>query len=189
MEVRALFGRFVWRGVNIDDVTIPILPEVRGSIPHWRCVNTTGSHTLLMTGSGTPFDPPLYATVRDRNVDLPMWSKCKKFALKSCCTISRFNWKFNNFQGTYSNEFYITNRSMFEFYIILLVWCSWLVCCKDRGLHLYMNDMWYPDRIDNSCKGFVFMFHSTVHVMNLISKLHFSSASIWMQPLWYQRMQ
>jgi len=22
MEVRALFGRFVWRGVNIDDVTI-----------------------------------------------------------------------------------------------------------------------------------------------------------------------
>jgi len=29
MEVEALFGRFVWRGVNIDDVTIPILPEVR----------------------------------------------------------------------------------------------------------------------------------------------------------------
>jgi len=23
-----------------------ILPEVRGSIPHWRCVNTTGSHTI-----------------------------------------------------------------------------------------------------------------------------------------------
>jgi len=22
MEVRALFGRFIWRGVNIDDVTI-----------------------------------------------------------------------------------------------------------------------------------------------------------------------
>jgi len=27
MEVRALFGPFVWRGVNIDDVTIPILPR------------------------------------------------------------------------------------------------------------------------------------------------------------------
>jgi len=46
IELVALFGRFVWRGVNIDDVTIPILPEVRGSIPHWRCANTTGSHTL-----------------------------------------------------------------------------------------------------------------------------------------------
>jgi len=46
MEVRALFGRFVWRGVNIDDVTIPILPEARGSIPHWSCANSTGSHTL-----------------------------------------------------------------------------------------------------------------------------------------------
>jgi len=23
-----------------------ILPDVRGSIPHWRCANTTGSHTL-----------------------------------------------------------------------------------------------------------------------------------------------
>jgi len=34
MEVRALFGRFVWRGVNIDDPQ-SILPEVRGSIPHW----------------------------------------------------------------------------------------------------------------------------------------------------------
>jgi len=31
MEVRALFGRFVWRGVDIDDPQ-SILPEVRGSI-------------------------------------------------------------------------------------------------------------------------------------------------------------
>jgi len=46
MEVRALFGGFVWWGVNIDDVTIPILPDVRGSTFHWRCANTTGSHTL-----------------------------------------------------------------------------------------------------------------------------------------------
>jgi len=28
MEVRALFGRFVWRGVNIDDVTIHPSREV-----------------------------------------------------------------------------------------------------------------------------------------------------------------
>ena len=43
MEVRAVFGRFVWCGVNIDNVTIH---PSRGSIPHWRCANTTRSHML-----------------------------------------------------------------------------------------------------------------------------------------------
>jgi len=47
MEVGALFGRLVWRGINIyDDPSQPILPEVRGSIPHWRCANATAPHTL-----------------------------------------------------------------------------------------------------------------------------------------------
>jgi len=45
MEVRALFGRFVWRGVNIDDVTIHPSRGLRIN-PHWRCANTTRSHTL-----------------------------------------------------------------------------------------------------------------------------------------------
>jgi len=47
MEVGALFGRFVWRGINIDDVTIH--PSRGSKIPHWRCANTTGSHTLHST--------------------------------------------------------------------------------------------------------------------------------------------
>jgi len=65
MEVRALFGRFVWRGVNIHDVTIrveltsmtshSVLPEVWGSIPHWRCANTTGSHTLQLSVFGSAY--------------------------------------------------------------------------------------------------------------------------------------
>ena len=47
MEVRAFFGRFVWHGISIYDVTIH---PSRGSIPHWRCANTTGPHTLQKIG-------------------------------------------------------------------------------------------------------------------------------------------
>jgi len=43
IEVKVSFSRFVWRGIN---TSMTIFPEVRGSIPHWRCANTTGSHTL-----------------------------------------------------------------------------------------------------------------------------------------------
>jgi len=43
MEVRARFSRFVWRGLHRWRHN----PHPsRGSIPHWKCANTTGSHTL-----------------------------------------------------------------------------------------------------------------------------------------------
>jgi len=44
--------------------------------------------------------------IRNRNVYLPVDSKCIKFALKSHCTIPRFNFKFKSFKESYSNEFY-----------------------------------------------------------------------------------
>jgi len=38
----------------------------------------------------------IYINIRDRNVNLPIDSKCKNFAFTSRCTIPRFNLKFNN---------------------------------------------------------------------------------------------
>jgi len=49
MEVGALFGRFAWHGIT-SMTSQSILPEVRGSIPHWRCANTTGLHTVHKPG-------------------------------------------------------------------------------------------------------------------------------------------
>jgi len=42
MEVRALFGRFFWRGDGTNNCLLRFL----GSSPHGRCVNKTRSHTL-----------------------------------------------------------------------------------------------------------------------------------------------
>jgi len=42
-----------------------------------------------------------------RNVDLPIDSKCKKFALKSCCTPLDSTKNLTTFRETYSGEFYI----------------------------------------------------------------------------------
>ena len=44
MEVRALFGRFVWRGVT-SMTSQSDLPEVRGSIPHWSKTQQPWSRT------------------------------------------------------------------------------------------------------------------------------------------------
>jgi len=44
---------------------------------------------------------------------------------------ARFNSKLTTFRETYSGEFCI----------IFFVFCSRFVCCKDRGLHFYINDI------------------------------------------------
>ena len=54
MEVRALFDRFVWPGVNIDDVTIR--PSRGSSInPTLKvCEHNRVAHASLLRCSGTP---------------------------------------------------------------------------------------------------------------------------------------
>jgi len=61
MEVRALFGRFVWRGVNIDDVTIhpsrgsrmnPTLKVCEHKrVAHASLTPTLARHAFLNTNS------------------------------------------------------------------------------------------------------------------------------------------
>ena len=85
--------------------------------------------------------------IRGRNVNLPIDSKCKNFALESRCTLLDSIWNLITFRETYSNECYV----------ILFVCCSRFVSCKDRGLHFYMNDI--RDRnvnlpIDSKCENF-----------------------------------
>jgi len=85
--------------------------------------------------------------IRDRNANLPIDSKCKNFALKSCCTLLDSIENLITFRETCSNEFYI----------IFFVCYSRFACCKNRGLHFYMKDI--RDRtvnlpIDSKCKNF-----------------------------------
>jgi len=85
--------------------------------------------------------------IRDRNVNLPIDSKCKNFALESRCTLLDSIQNLTTFRETYSDEFHI----------IFFVYCNRLDTCKDRGLHFYMNDI--RDRnvnlpIDSKCKNF-----------------------------------
>jgi len=85
--------------------------------------------------------------IRDRNANLPIDSPCKNFALKSCCTLLDSLENLTTFRETYSNEFYI----------IFFVHYSRFYCCKDCGLHFYINDI--PDRnvnlpIKSKCKNF-----------------------------------
>ena len=85
--------------------------------------------------------------IRDRNVNLPINSKYKKFALKSRCTPLDSTKKLTIFGETYSGEFYT----------LFFDYCSKHVCCKDRGLHFYVNDI--RDRnvnlpIESKCKKF-----------------------------------
>jgi len=83
--------------------------------------------------------------IRDRNVDLPIDSKCKTFALTSRCKPLDSTKKLTIFRETYGNAFYII---FFDYY-------SRFVCCKDRGLHFYVNDIRHRNvdlPIDSKCK-------------------------------------
>jgi len=85
--------------------------------------------------------------IRDRNVNLPIDSNWKNFALKSRCTLLDSIESLTTFREGYIDEFYI----------ILFVYCSRFFCCNDLGLHFYMNDI--RDRnvnlpIDSKCKNF-----------------------------------
>jgi len=85
--------------------------------------------------------------IRDRNVNLPIDSKCKNFALESRCTLLDSIQNLTTFRETYSDAFHI----------IFFVYCNRFDTCKDRGLHFYMNDI--RDRnvnlpIDSKCKNF-----------------------------------
>jgi len=85
--------------------------------------------------------------IRDRKVNLPIYSKCKEFALKSHCTSLDSTKNLTTFPETYSGAFYI----------IFFVYYRRFVCCNDRGLHFYINDI--QDRkvnlpIDSKCKKF-----------------------------------
>ena len=85
--------------------------------------------------------------IRDRNVDLPIDSKCKKFALKSRCTPLDSTKNLTSFRVTYSDDFGI----------IFFVCYSRFVCCKDRGLHFHVNDIRNRNvnlPIDSKCKNF-----------------------------------
>jgi len=101
--------------------------------------------------------------IRDRNVNLPIESKCKDFALKSRCTLLDSIENLITFRETCSNEFSI----------IFFVCCSRFVCCKNRRLHFYMKDI--RDRnvnlpIDSTCKNFALKSRCTLldSIENLI---------------------
>jgi len=96
--------------------------------------------------------------VRDRNVNLPveLGSKRKNCSFKSRCTLLDSIRNLIIFGGTYGDEFYI----------IFFVYCSKFVCCKDRGLHFYMNDKRDRNvnlRMDSKCKNFALKSHGTLH--------------------------
>jgi len=85
--------------------------------------------------------------IRGRNVNLPIDSKCKKFAVKSPCTLLDSIKNLITFRETHSNQFHI----------IFFAYCSRFASSKDRGLHCYMNDIRGRNvnlPIDSKCKNF-----------------------------------
>jgi len=121
---------------------------------------------------------------QDRNVNLPIDSKCKKFAFKSRWTLPQFNLKLNNFPWNICSEFHIicfvycgphcfdsnkkwilSGKHMAMSFISFFVFCSWFVFFKDRRLHFHMHDtrdlnVDLPLYI--KCKNFALKTHCTL---------------------------